>query len=168
MMYCPRCGQQVVEETNFCPRCGFYFGVLRELLASGGAPLEPQPAVLSREPTPRQKGTRFGAKIVFFSLVLVPVFFGLCFLVDGPGPLLVPVTTFMTGIFWMLYARLFREPDYFPEQQPNPARAIGARQPTMLPSPADSVGGAFPPRVNTSEITPPSVTEHTTNFLGQK
>jgi hypothetical protein len=109
---------------------------------------------------------RFGAKILFFSLVLLPICFALSFLVEGPGPLLLPLTVFMTGVFWMLYARLFRDPDF--AASPGAAPAIGAaRRPAMLPSPGDAVQGTYPPRINTAEI-PPSVTEHTTNFLGQK
>ena len=167
-MYCPRCSQQVADDTNFCPRCGFFFGVLRELLATGGAPPAIQGIPQTREPSERQKGIRFGAKILFFSGALLPIFFALCFLVEGPGPLLVPFTTFTIGVLWMLYARLFREPDFLAGQRIGPVSATGARRPAMLPSPADSLGGAFPQRINTAEIAPPSVTEHTTNFLGQK
>jgi len=49
-----------------------------------------------------------------------------------------------------------------------PGLGVAGRRQAMLPSPADSVGGAFRPRIDTGEVGPPSVTEHTTNFLGQK
>jgi hypothetical protein len=165
-MYCPGCGQQVAADTNFCPRCGFFFGVLRDLLATGGVPSTPQEIAQRREPSDRQKGIRFGAKLLFFSLVLLPVCFGLSFVVDTPGPLFLPLTVFMTGIFWMLYARLFRDPDFSTGPGVTPA-LLGARRP-MLPSPGDAIQNQYAPRITTSEIAPPSVTEHTTNFLGKK
>ena len=167
-MYCPSCGQQVAGETNFCPRCGFYFGVVRDLLATGGASSTPQEFPQKREMSERQKGIRVGAKLLFIAVGVLPVFFGFCFLADGPGPLLVPFTLFLIGILWMLYARLFREPDSFARPGLGAAVPTVARRVAMLASPADSVGGALSPRINTAEIAPPSVTEHTTNFLGQK
>lgn len=166
-MYCPGCGQQVGAETNFCPRCGFYFAVLKELMATGGAPLATQDAARKKQPSERQKGIRLGAKLVFLSVVLLPIFIGLSIVADGPGPLLVPFTTFLTGVIWMLYARLFRDPD--PDVWPVVASAVGApRRGAMLPAPPESVRAGLAPRINTGEIVPPSVTEHTTNFLEPK
>jgi hypothetical protein len=166
-MYCPGCGQKVADDTNFCPRCGFFFGALRELLATGGVPSTQYEIAQRREPSERQKGIRLGAKIIFFSLVLFIVCFGLCFLVDGPGPLFLPLTVFMTGVLWMLYARLFRDPDFNISRGVNPAIG-GTRHQPMLPSPGDAFQGQYARRPTTSEIAPPSVTEHTTDFLGQK
>jgi hypothetical protein len=166
-MYCPGCGQQVTAETNFCPRCGFYFGVLRELIATGGAPLASQDPAQRKQPSERQKGIRLGAKLVFLSIVLLPAFFGLSILADGPAPLLLPFTVFLTGVIWMLYARLFREPD--PEAQPRMGRAVGApRRPAMLPASPDSIEAGAASTITTGEIMRPSVTEHTTNFLEPK
>ena len=166
-MYCPGCGQQVAEETNFCPRCGFYFVVLKELMATGGAPLATQDGVQKKLPSERQKGIRLGAKLVFLSIVLLPIFFGLSFVANGPAPLLVPFTTFLTGVIWMLYARLFRDPD--PDVWPVGASAVGApRRAAILPVPPDSISAGLAPRINTGEMVPPSVTEHTTNFLEPK
>jgi hypothetical protein len=105
--------------------------------------------------------------MVFLSIALLPIFFGLSFAVDGPAPLLLPFTIFLVGVIWMLYARLFREPDYGVWRGLAPAVGT-ARRPAMLPSPPDSTSSGFPPPINTAEIAPPSVTEHTTNFLGPK
>jgi hypothetical protein len=165
-MYCPGCGQQVGAETNFCPRCGFYFAVLKELMATGGAPLATQDGARKKQPSERQKGIRLGAKLVFLSVVLLPIFIGLSIVADGPAPLLVPFTTFLTGVIWMLYARLFRDSDA--DVWPVGASAIRARRAAILPAPPDSVRASLAPRINTGEMVPPSVTEHTTNFLEPK
>jgi hypothetical protein len=167
-MYCPRCSQEVTDETNFCPRCGFFFPVVRGLLATGGNAASAQEIPQGIEPSERQKGIRLGAKLVFVSVGLLPIFFGLCFLADGPAPLLVPFTIFLVGVLWMLYARLFREPDFAAARSVGPVIPTTASRPAMLPSPVSSVASAAPPRIITAEIAPPSVTEHTTNFLGQK
>jgi hypothetical protein len=66
----------------------------------------------------------------------------------------------------MLYARLFRDPDFDVGRAVNPA--IRGAKPAMLPFPGEAIQNPYTPRVTTSEIPPPSVTEHTTNFLGQK
>ena len=166
-MYCPRCSQEVADETNFCPRCGFYFGVLRELIATGGAPSSPQDIAKAKQPTERQKGMRLGAKMVFFGIALLPIFIGLSIVADGPGPLLVPFTLFLTGVIWMLYARLFREAEHDAWQAGGPPVGMARRPGLLSPSP-DMLRNASPPPINTAEIMPPSVTEHTTNFLGPK
>jgi len=166
-MYCPSCSQQVTRETNFCPRCGFFLGALKELIATGGVPPTHGELAQQRQMSDRQRGIRFGAKIVFLSFALLPLFFGLCFAARNPSPLLVPFTVFTTGVLWMLFARLFREPDIPTWQGLGPAVAA-PRYLGLIPSPPESVAGALPPRVDTSEIAPPSVTEHTTNFLGHK
>src|SRR5262249_17212721 len=143
-MYCPRCSQQVGDETNFCPRCGFYFGALRELIATGGAPLTPQDMGKARQLSERQKGMRLGAKMVFFGVALLPIFIGLSIVADGPGPLLVPFTLFLTGVIWMLYARLFRESDY--DAPLGASLGVGAaRPPALLASSPESLRGASPP-----------------------
>src|SRR5262249_29952650 len=130
----------------------------------GGAPLAAQDAARKKQPSERQKGIRLGAKLVFSSVVLVPIFIGLSILADGPAPMLVPFTTFLTGVIWMLYARLFRDPDpdFWPAGAPGVA---AARRAAILPAPPDAVRASLAPRINTGEIVPPSVTEHTTNFL---
>jgi hypothetical protein len=172
-MYCPGCGQQVGAETNFCPRCGFYFGVLKELIATGGAPIGSQDPVQKKQPSERQKGIRLGAKLLFLSIVLLPASIALGVLTDGPLPLLVPFTVFLTGVIWMLYARLFREPGA--EVQARLVPAVGGpRRPAMLPASADSIKTGVASAITTGEIMRPgetmrpSVTEHTTNFLDPK
>lgn len=163
-MHCPNCGQpQPSEDIRYCSRCGLSLWELARWLNEGAnAPWNPVPP--NTELTPRRKGIRRGAKVMFFSGVLLPVFFVLALLADGPELMLLPLTIFFAGLAWALYARLFadagpavknrlpapmyRANEYLPPAQVNPAPALRAREP------------------NTAEIAqPPSVTEYTTNLL---
>ena len=107
-MFCPKCGQQSSDEVRFCPRCGLPLTGLAAYVAGNEfAPPARPDAPQSAELTAQRLGTRRGAKLMFFSVVLFPIFFGLCFLVDGPGPLFVPFTVFLAGLVMLVYARLF-------------------------------------------------------------
>ena len=105
---------------------------------------------------------------MFLSGVLLPIFFGLSILVDGPVPLLIPLTIFLTGLSLMLYSRIFaEETPSAGRQQVRPARLGTMYGGTALPPAAkpglSSMGGE---QVRTAELAqPPSVTEHTTKLL---
>ena len=119
-MYCPKCGQQeAADDTRFCPRCGLPVSGLAQWLAKAGAPAadEEAPSALA---SPRRKGIRRGAKLMFLSLVLLPLFFGLCFPADSPVPLFVPLTFFLAGLSLTLYCRIFSEDT--PPAKRRPAR----------------------------------------------
>jgi hypothetical protein len=167
-MYCPNCGQaQTSEDIRFCSRCGLSLWELARWLNEGAnAPWTP--IQKSIEPSPRRKGIRLGAKLMFLGGVLLPICFGLALLINEPGPLVLPIMVFFAGLVWALYCRLFvdhtpalkptlpaqmyRPPnEYLPPAQVNSAPALGAREP------------------NTAEmVRPPSVTEYTTNLLGNR
>ena len=163
-MHCPNCGQyQSSEEIRYCPRCGLSLWELARWLNDGANPpwsrSEP-----NTEPSPRRKGIRRGAKLMFLSgVLLMPTIFIAAATEEGAF-LVLPFTVFLAGLFWALYCRLFaddkpafknqipaqlyRPNEYLPPAQVNPAPALRAREP------------------NTSEIVqPPSVTEYTTNLL---
>lgn len=171
-MYCPNCGQhQLSDNTRFCSKCGLSINGLTEWLASGGVP-----AVREEEPTlvlasPRRKVIRRGAKIMFFSGVLLPVFIGLSVLVDEPGPLLFPFIAFLVGLMIMFYAIIFKEEIPPVKTQPvAPARLGILLDNTALP-PASNLrmNSVGEPRVRTRELVqPPSVTEHTTKLLDRE
>jgi len=163
-MYCPNCGQaQASEDIRYCSRCGLSLWELARWLIDGAnAPWSPVQPVT--EPSPRKKGIRRGAKVMFLGGALFLPFLVIALAVDEPGPLLLPFTIFLAGLFWALYCRLFadnrpaapaktpaqlyRQNEYLPPAQGNPAQALRAREP------------------NTAEIIkPPSVTEYTTNLL---
>ena len=124
-------------------------------------------AARSAELTAKHLGTRRGAKLMFFSVVLFPIFFGLCFLVDGPVPLFVPLTVFLTGLVMLVYARLFGD-ELLPVRGASSRRDLdaGGDRPALGASqsiPASLFGRH---RANTAEIgQPPSVTENTTTLL---
>jgi len=162
-MHCPNCGQSQPSDVRYCSRCGLSLWELARWLNDGAnAPWNPIQA--NTGPSPRRKGIRRGAKLMFVSGVLLLPAIGLSAAVEEPAPLLIPFTIFFVGLVWMLYCRLFaddtptlkqqlpthlhRPNEYLPPAQVNPAPVLRAREP------------------NTSEIAqPPSVTEYTTNLL---
>lgn len=168
-MYCPNCGQQQIsEEMRFCSRCGLALSGLAEWLAGGRLPLQRAEEAVSNPLSPRRKGIRRAAKLMFFSGVLFPIFLVFSIAVEEPGPMFVPFFVFFVSLVMMLYARLFSDkhaPVSFPAaQQPG---ALGSTSARSLPAPNTA---AIPPigrpRVRTNELTqPPSVTDHTTRLL---
>lgn len=166
-MFCPQCGQQSSEEVRFCHRCGLPLSPHAAILAGGGTAAAAAGAAHAPERSAKSLGTRRGAKMMFFSVVLFPVFFGFCFIVDTPAPLFVPLTLFLAGLAWLVYSRLFGEElvrVYGPESRrafkaDSATTALGAQQ--FVPAPLFGRQ-----RTDTSEIAPPpSVTESTTSLL---
>ena len=166
-MYCPRCGNQPASDrVRFCPSCGFRLDGLPDLIARDGAPASfpniPQTNSLqSGEPSERKRGIRRGAKMVFFSLAMFLPVIGFCFLVEEPGPLILPASLFLAGIFWMIYYRLFGD-----ENAPAPKPAY---PPYFGPPPQNA---SLPPQQSVPVYRSPaeapkehSVVEHTTRSL---
>jgi len=114
-MFCPKCGcHGGPDGSRFCRNCGFRLDGVAQLLARNGAPegfiqSMPPTSVAPNLPSPRKKGIKKGGKILFASVAFFPIFFGLCFLADNPGPLLVPISIFFAGLMRMLYARIFED-----------------------------------------------------------
>lgn len=168
-MYCPKCGlQQVSDNMRFCSRCGLPISGLLEWLNSGGVL-----AVRAEEPktalgTPRRKRITWGAKLMFLSAVLLPIFLGLSFLVDDPVPLFFPFIIFLAGFSLTLYGFIFGEKIPPIKSQPvQPSRLETMFGRTALPSASDlRMNGVGRQQVRTAELVePPSVTEHTTKLL---
>src|SRR5688572_28633438 len=109
MMFCPKCGQQSSEEFRFCPRCGLSLAGLPAYVAANDAatarPEPPRPALI----TARRRGMRRGAKLMFFSVVLLPLFLLFSGVADEPAPMLIPLAVFFAGLAWLVYARLFSD-----------------------------------------------------------
>ncbi|MGE0886001.1 MAG: hypothetical protein AB7P14_20900 [Blastocatellales bacterium] len=173
-MFCPKCGVHAGPDgSRFCRSCGFRLDGVAQLLARNGAldgTVQAAPPSTLRPTSPRQKGIRKGGKIVFSAIALFPIFFGLCFLVDGPGPLIVPTFLFFAGLMRILYARLF-EDDYAQStsavQQgmvvaPQPIPVLSAYQPQVV---QPQLHSNAPTTGNLAE--PQSVTEQTTNLLNR-
>ncbi len=166
-MYCPNCGQQQLsDEMRFCSRCGQALSGLAEWLAGGGLPAQPRLEVQVPADSPRRKGIRRAAKLMFFSGVLFPIFIVISLAIDEGGPLVLPVIIFFISLVMMLYARLFSD-------KTAPVVNYVAQTPTLsststrtsLP-PATSIPIPGRQQVRTNELAqPPSVTEHTTRLL---
>lgn len=173
-MYCPKCSQQQVsDDVRFCSRCGFPLGPVAQMLAGGEVFMarnaEPRRKLSLRHLQGTNKGTRIGAKMLFFSMVLVPLAIALSAAVDSPGPLLIPFILFLAGLTQVLYVRIFSE-SALPEKRPQPAihGAHERRFESPLPPPAPAPLIDSRP-TNTSEmVPPPSVTERTTTLLEKK
>jgi hypothetical protein len=147
---------------------------LAEWIAGGNVPSTHAAEKKVSPRSPRRKGIRLGAKVMFFSGVLFPVLLALSLAIDEGAPLILPVFIFFVGLSIMLYSRFFRED--IPSFQS--ARAETSRLATMsaasaLP-PASNIpihgpGDVARPRARTNELAqPPSVTENTTKLLDQE
>jgi hypothetical protein len=177
-MYCPRCGQQQIsDEMKFCSRCGLPMSGLTEWLAGGGVPAirEQETPVALR--SPRQKGIRRAAKLMFLSGVLFPVFLVLSLAIDEAAPMIVPIIIFFVALTMMLYYRLFGEeisPIKSRQSQTSGLGALGQMSAGSGLPPASSIpiygpGNLAGQQVRTNELAqPPSVTEHTTKLLDKE
>ncbi len=173
MMYCPKCGQQVSDSMRFCSRCGLPIGEVGDWLAGLGG-LVARDTPQASAPSPRRKGMRRGAKVMFWGGMLLPLFFGLSLAVDDPVPLIVPLMVILTGLSWLLYSRLFGEeaaPERIRQAQEEAASFGAARAADSALPPASDAGVINSARRNarTAEIAqPPSVTDHTTKLLDRE
>jgi len=178
-MFCPKCGCHAGPEfSRFCRNCGFRLDGVGQLLSRNGAPdgfVHPAPITAVQPPSPRKKGIRRGGKLLFGAIAFFPLFFGLCFAVHGPGPLIFPTFVFFAGLMRMLYARIFEDdvPEYASSAtgfQPIIQQVAAPPQPvSFLP------GGYQPPlaqphaNVPTTGnlVAPPSIVEPTTSLLNR-
>ena len=77
-MFCPRCGQeQISDEMRFCSRCGFQLTGVSELLLNDKSPLQSSEEKTGLMSYLRRKSALPGAKIMFFSVCLLPVAVGI-------------------------------------------------------------------------------------------
>lgn len=166
-MFCPRCGQQCLTDVRFCPRCGLPLDVIAEVTANQGlAGRAAGDSILSTKP-PRQNGVRIGTILMLAAVALSPLFFALAVAVDGPAPLLGPVTLFLVGLCYVLYARTFGEDlSALAQRQQYPGLRPPNNPMLSLPPERPSIEGLASRKVNTSDMAePPSVTDHTTQFF---
>jgi zinc-ribbon domain len=158
-MYCPNCGQQQMsDEMRFCSRCGFGLSGLAEWLAGGKLPAKRTDEAPLAPLSPRRKGIRRAAKLMFFSGVLFPVFLLLSLLFNEGGVMIFPLAIYFVSLVMMLYARLFGDPN---APVLNRAAQTARFETTNIPTPR--IGRQ---QVRTNELEQPrSVTEHTTRLL---
>lgn len=165
-IFCPQCGsQRISTDVRFCSRCGFNLETVEQLVATGHLP--PLAVAGSTEISPRKKGIRLGAKILFASVVTFPIIFTLCVAFESPGPLMISFLLFLLGVSHMSYARLFLED--VPQQSGQLPVMTGVPPVGALPVYRAPVSFASPRGATTGELqAPPSVTEHTTNLLDRQ
>jgi len=166
-VYCPRCSQQASDDVSFCTRCGFQLGAVKELLATDGA----RPAHLKDFEASRssqsQRGKRLGGKLIFFSIILLPLFFALSYTFDSPLPLWFPAVVFLAGLTCFLHSVIFGE-DLLPakDKASTLPSGISTDASTLSGQSAMPIGELNAMSVNTAEmIQPPSVTDRTTELL---
>jgi hypothetical protein len=172
-MYCPNCGQQQIsDEMRFCSRCGLALSELAEWLAGGALPVKRADETGIDPMSPRRKGMRLAAKLMFFSGVLVPVFLVFSLIFDEGTPLIFPFVIFFIALAMMLYARLFSD-----KTAPVTTASLGSQAAQTSTLGSTPTRGSLPPAVNnplplgraqvrTNELAqPPSVTENTTRLL---
>ena len=178
-MYCPHCGpQQVSSEVRFCSRCGFPLAGVTYLLATGGS--LPNAGVSEQfKQSPKQRGIRQGVFLWLIGAFIVPLL-GVILPQGDPKANIVgaaAIICFVGGLVRFLYALLFQqefisssnqissEPPYVPPV----SRMPGVHVAPQLPSRPSTVQGEAR-RIDTGElVTPPSsVTDHTTQLLGEK
>ena len=164
-MYCPNCGQQQIsDEMKFCSRCGLALSGLADWLAGGGVPAQRKVEVEVSPASPRRKGIRRAAKLMFLSGVLFPVFLAISLAVDEGGPMILPILVFFVSLVMMLYARLFSDKTAPVINQAGQTTVSGSTR-SSLP-PATSIPINSRQQVRTNELAqPPSVTDHTTRLL---
>lgn len=166
-MYCPNCGQQQIsDEMRFCSRCGLALSGLSEWLAGGRVPVKRENEVQVSPASPRRKGIRRAAKLMFFSAVLVPVFLVLSFATDEGAWMIFPFLVFFVALVLMLYARLFSDSNVQVNNQAAQTTALGSISTRSSLPPARNAPDIGRQQVRTNELAqPPSVTEHTTKLL---
>ncbi len=171
-MYCPKCGLAIVDQARFCSRCGFQLDGLAAMLSNNGLSSPGNNVKINDKPLLQRPSIRRGAKMIFASIVASPVFLALSIGVDTPAPLLVPLTLFLGGIFWILYFALFGESHSDTNESTGFRQLRQARNNKKIKGveaiPLESkeargfdTGEAF-------EIPASSITDHTTELLRKK
>ena len=170
-MFCPKCGQQSLDEVRFCPKCGFHLAGLAAYMVASENNQGEVKAPLAPLMTARRRGIRRGAKLMFICAVLLPAAALLAFEGDAPGPLLLVLTGGLAGLLWLVYSWLFNDNTVPVETR---ASRKARRKDLKAASERPALGAAqFTPaplfnqqRANTAELyQPPSVTENTTKLL---
>ena len=182
-MFCPKCAQQQSsDEVRFCSRCGFQLGVVKAALAADDV-LETRAAAAPPDRKLRKRDMSVGAALMFFAAFVVTV-------TTMDMPAAYSGRIFLLVIAWLALTVLLNIRPlvrYFvgdgasraahdastPKHAHDLTTKVSAssRHAALPPANAEAVpASAFGThRVNTAEVArPPSVTEHTTNLLGDR
>lgn len=170
-MYCPQCGQQqITENFNFCSRCGLPLNEVALWLAGEASPVTGEKGTKVNLHSAKRKGIRRGAKLMFISGVLFPIFFLFGILVGAPALLFIPFFILFVGLSRMLYSRIFGEEiSSVKSGQREPSKLGSMLRNKSLPSVSVSdlwTKRTAEPQFKTAELVkPPSITEQTTTLL---
>jgi hypothetical protein len=164
-MYCPKCGQSPLSgELQFCTRCGLSLKVVKGLIMNDGvAVAKCEDEVRGIESWWRRKGMRFGAKLVFWGLVFVPVTLAFSLLVKSPFLFLISLIIVLAGLGRMFYARLFEEVQWSTKHDAQSVLVRNSALPNSLEVSRKSPNSYDPSPKEI--IAPHSITEHTTKFF---
>lgn len=172
-MFCPKCSQeQISDETRFCSRCGFQLNVVKALLsdnqAQGDETVKPERSLRKRDMT-------VGAFLMFVLAII-----GAAITIDMPpshsARIIIIVMAWM-GLTLLLNIKpiiqYFLRADSSPENEvssPGLISKFTSKNKKSLPASHSIPASDFAMRgANTAEmVTPPSVTEKTTNLLDKK
>lgn len=180
-MFCPQCGQQqAINETRFCPRCGFPLVGVAELVAAGGEP--PSERGDAPRHSRRREGVRQGVLLMMLAAAVLP----LVNIIGEPYHEALLFTLLIAGVLRLIYALAFQEGAPAAESRKQspalgpggaPSKAVlppdAAARPSALPPAREAVPAAdfinprTPVAPDTSPVAPRSVAERTTKFLGQ-
>jgi len=176
-MYCPRCGQQALEEVRFCSRCGLPLDDTLALVEAGGY-LTTRDALHDLTPalTPRVRGTRKGLLYIAGGALFFVLAVALTVIKEDFFVLMLPAALVFTfGVMRALYGLLL-EDDAARRKSPKLSAAHestranlkrGANAVAELPHARMHPASDFARgRADTSDMAaPPSVTEATTSLL---
>lgn len=189
-MFCPKCGEpQASEEVRFCNKCGFQLAVVTELIAHDGVLAARDAgattaAATAGEPSPRRRGVQKGLKLIFLTVILLPLIPIVETLFPGVDEntnmdelgqfifVSLLLIIFLSGLARILYA--FTEPSALTATAKPAAAALPAQtgaasgKRALPPRQSIPVTDFATPRHDTAELQkPPSVTERTTNLLNK-
>lgn len=183
-MYCPRCGQeQVNEDTRFCSRCGFLMEGMIEVVSNGGLPQEVLDKKHPEAMSPRRRGLKQGGLLFLSGGVIVPILGVLTAMMNGEGYVvgIAAILTFLAGILRMIYALVFQSGVPTLENE----SIVDTYKKDLLGKTASENEKALPPQQTepipdsyqapnagnwraTEDLQPTSVTEETTRTLNKK
>lgn len=175
-MFCPKCSQQQVsDETRFCSRCGFQLNVVKALLVNDSLPQMPDAETQKIDRSLRKRDLTFGALFMFLCALTVAII-----TVDMPSSHSARIICLV--IAWLSLTVLINIKPmmrYFLQADSSTkdisatetfsnlgAKIKNAALPASYSIPAEDLimSGA-----DTAEmVSPPSVTERTTNLLDVK
>jgi F0F1-type ATP synthase assembly protein I len=181
-MYCPRCGQeQVNNETRFCSRCGFLMTGVTEIIANDGLIPEKYVRVKDAKNSPKKRGIKQGATLFLSGILIVPliaIIFAGIYNTEGFIVAIAALLTFVAGILRMLYAVLFESGN--PNENTLEENVLATSQKFLnkqknknaLPPEQSIPTSAYEPPTagnwrDTSDLEQSSVAEDTTKLLEQ-